>query len=76
MVVRKMNADEKLIKEMESFDDTFPDGVFAIPRNPNDPKVKVRALWDYCKKKGIDIESISEEEIKQFLTKSNNYKNT
>ncbi|MBP2241601.1 hypothetical protein J2Z40_002164 [Cytobacillus eiseniae] len=26
--------------------------------------------------KGIDIESISEEELKQFLTKSNNYKNT
>lgn len=36
-----MKADEKLIKEMEAFDDAFPDGVFAIPRNPNDPRVKV-----------------------------------
>jgi len=64
-----MKADEKLIKEMEAFDDAFTDGVFCIPRNPNDPRVKVRALWDYCKKKQIDIESISEEELKQFLIK-------
>ncbi|KSU89237.1 MULTISPECIES: hypothetical protein [Bacillales] len=71
-----MKANDKLIKEMEAFDDAFPNGVFAIPRNPNDPRIKVRALWDYCKKKWIDIEFISEEELKQFLTKSNNYKNT
>ncbi|KGR89843.1 MULTISPECIES: hypothetical protein [Bacillales] len=62
-----MKADEKLIMEIEEFDDAFPDGVFAIPRNPKDPKVKVRALWDYCKEKGVDPEDLSEEEMEQFL---------
>ncbi|MFK5707515.1 hypothetical protein [Lysinibacillus boronitolerans] len=71
-----MKADKKLIKEIDEFDDAFPNGVFAIPRNPKDPRVKVRALWDYCKEKGVDPEDLSEVEMKQFLIKSNNYKNT
>jgi len=66
-VGEEMKADEKLIMEIEEFDDAFPDGVFAIPRNPKDPKVKVRALWDYCKEKGVDPEDLSEEEMEQFL---------
>jgi hypothetical protein len=36
-----------LLKEIDEFDDAFPDGVFAIPPDPNEPKVKVRALYDY-----------------------------
>ncbi|PLR70313.1 hypothetical protein [Bacillus sp. UMB0728] len=62
-----MKADEKLIREIEEFDDAFPDGVFAIPRNHNDPRVKVRALWDYCKENSVDPEDLNEEEMKQFL---------
>lgn len=62
-----MKANEKLIKEIEEFDNAFPDGVFAVPRNPKDSRVKVRALWDYCKEKGVDPEDLSEEEMKQFL---------
>lgn len=49
-----MKADEKLIKEMEEFDDAFPDGVFAVPRNLNEPRVKVKALLDYCQEKGVE----------------------
>ncbi|MFB7305061.1 MULTISPECIES: hypothetical protein [Bacillaceae] len=63
-----MKANEKLIKEIEEFDNAFPDGVFCIPRIPGEPRVKVRMLWDYCKAKGIDNpEDLSEEEMKQFL---------
>jgi len=61
-----MKADEKLIREIEEFDVAFPDGVFCIPRIPGEPRVKVRALWNYCKEKGVDPEDLSEEEMKQF----------
>lgn len=62
-----MEADEKLIKEMEEFDDAFPDGIFCIPRISGEPRVKVRLLWDYCKSRGIEPEQLSEEEMRQFL---------
>lgn len=62
-----MKADEKLIKEIEEFDNAFPDGVFAIPRNPNEPKVKVRALMDYCRERGLQPSQLSPEEMGQFL---------
>lgn len=62
-----MKADEKLIKEIEEFDDAFPDGIFAIPRNPNEPRVRVRALMDYCEKRGVESNELSPEEMEQFL---------
>lgn len=65
-----MFAGEKLIKEIKEFDNAFPDGVFSIPRSPdmNMPRVKVRALWDYCQGKGgVEPKELSSEEIKQFL---------
>lgn len=54
-------------RRIDELDDNIDDGVYAIPRNSKEPRVKVRALWDYCKSRGIDIEEISEEEMKQFL---------
>ncbi|MBL5769342.1 hypothetical protein HV454_17180 [Bacillus sporothermodurans] len=62
-----MKADEKMIKEIEEFDDAFPDGVFAIPRNPKEPRVKVRALFAHCDKLGIEPKDLSEKEMKEFL---------
>ncbi|MGG0717939.1 hypothetical protein ABE096_10175 [Robertmurraya massiliosenegalensis] len=63
-----MLADKKMIEEMIKFDDAFPDGVFAIGRKPGEPKVKVRALWDYCQEKGgIEPKDLSLEEMKRFL---------
>ncbi len=63
-----MKADEKLIKEIEAFDDAFPDGVFAIGRKPGEARVKVRALWDYCQEKGgIEPTDLTLEEMEQFL---------
>lgn len=63
-----MLPDKKMIEEMIEFDDAFPDGVFGIPRIPGMPKVKVRALWDYCQEKGgIEPKDLTVEEMKQFL---------
>jgi hypothetical protein len=66
-VGEEMKVDEKLIKEIEEFDNAFPNGIFAIPRNPKDPRVKVRALRDYCDSKGVKPKDLTEEEMKQFL---------
>lgn len=62
-----MKVGEKMIKEIDAFDDAFPDGIFCIPRIPGEPRVKVRALWNYCKEKGVDPEDLSKEEMEQFL---------
>jgi hypothetical protein len=62
-------AENRMRKEIEEFDDAFPDGVFAIPSEPNEPKVKVRALRDYCKSKGITPQDLTGEEWEQFLVR-------
>jgi hypothetical protein len=54
----------RLIEEIKAFDDRFPDGVYAIPKTT---KVKVRALEEYCQKKGFLIDSLDEKEIFQFV---------
>ncbi|MEI0739018.1 hypothetical protein VQ056_24295 [Paenibacillus sp. JTLBN-2024] len=62
-----MKSDGKLLKEIDEFDDAFPDGVFCIPRIPGEPRVKVRALMDYFDKKGIEPNELSPVEMDQFL---------
>lgn len=63
-----IRKDENLIrKEIEEFEIGFPHGVYAIPRDPKAPRVKVRALNDYCKEKGITPEDLTAEEMEQFL---------
>ena len=52
------------------WDDNFPDGVFAVPRNPNDPKVKVRKLVDWCRANGVPLSEahlLPPEIMEQFL---------
>lgn len=63
----EMQIDEKVMKVIEEFDDAFPDGIFCIHRIPDEPRVKVRALWSYCKEKDVDPEDLSKEEMEQFL---------
>lgn len=53
----------------KDFDDIYEDGVFAMPRNNDEPRIKVRAIYNYCKKKGINPESLSSKEIELFLEK-------
>lgn len=47
----------------------FDDGVYAVPSHY---KVKVRALLEYCKSKNVDVEDLTEEEIKQFVVYKKN----
>ncbi|MGO4889931.1 hypothetical protein ACJ2A9_19480 [Anaerobacillus sp. MEB173] len=56
-------------KQLGKFDeaDIFPDGVFAFPPTSEEPKVKIRALGEYCKQKGVTPDQLSKEEIQQFL---------
>lgn len=54
-------------KELEQFEDAFPDGVYAGPHDPKEPVIKVRALYNYCKSKGVKPKDLSEEEMEQFL---------
>ncbi|TKJ86077.1 hypothetical protein PaeCFBP13512_19785 [Paenibacillus sp. CFBP13512] len=39
-------------QEALEFDLHFPDGIVAIPSTPHTPKVKVRAMLNYCKSVG------------------------
>jgi hypothetical protein len=63
----KKVSEDMIRKDIEDFDDAFPDGLFAIPRNPKEPRVKVRALHDYCKAKGITPSELTKDEMEQFL---------
>lgn len=62
---------EKLIKEIEEFEAGFPDGVYAAPSSPNEPRIKVKALFEYCREKGVDPEDLTDEEREQFLVYPN-----
>ncbi|MCC0567095.1 hypothetical protein [Brevibacillus borstelensis] len=57
------------LKYIDEFDDGFPDGIFSIPRNPNQPRVKVRALYQYCIEKGVTPQELSEAEMERFLVR-------
>lgn len=65
----KKVGEEKMMDQIKQFDDYFPDGVYAIPRPKSEPRVKVRALHDYCKERGITPAEISRKEMEQFLVR-------
>lgn len=51
----------------------IPDGVYAVPRPKNQPRVKIRALVNYLKEKSqkegreLEASDLSREEMEQFL---------
>ena len=54
----------------KDWDDHFPNGVFAVPRDPNAPRLKVRKLVDWCRANGIPLSEINrlpQEVMGQFL---------
>ncbi|MES9681774.1 hypothetical protein ABWK22_02415 [Gottfriedia acidiceleris] len=61
-----MNEKDKLRKETFEFEDGFLDGVYVIPRDPKEPRIKVRALVDYCEKNGKKPEQLTDKELQQF----------
>lgn len=56
-----------LSDDIDKFDDIFSDGIYAFPPDPKAPKVKIRALDEYCRKKGVEPKELSKEEMKKFL---------
>lgn len=36
-----------------NFESGFPDGVYGWPSEPGEPRIRVKALFQYCKEKGI-----------------------
>ncbi|WP_422406926.1 MULTISPECIES: hypothetical protein [Gammaproteobacteria] len=58
---------DSLMKQMEDFEAGFPDGVYVAPSNKDEPKIKVKALCEYCKKRGVDPQDLTDAEREQFL---------
>ncbi|MEI0738857.1 hypothetical protein VQ056_23170 [Paenibacillus sp. JTLBN-2024] len=52
------------------FEDDFPDGVFAIPSSPDEPRIKLRALQNYCKQVGKEPSELTQEELEPFLDRN------
>ncbi|WCK57780.1 hypothetical protein PP175_29670 (plasmid) [Aneurinibacillus sp. Ricciae_BoGa-3] len=65
----KKVSEKMIMDDLREFDDAFPDGVYAVPRSPKEPRVKVRALLDYCKLHDTTPENLSEKEMEQFLVR-------
>ena len=57
----------------KDWDDNFPDGVFAVPPDPDSPKVKLRKLVDWCRENEIPLSEIQHrpELVEQFLVYPN-----
>lgn len=62
---------EKLIKEMEEFEAAFPDGVYVAPSSRNEPLIKLKELYQYCREKDIHPADLTEEEGEKFLVYPN-----
>ena len=56
-------------RNTKNFADEFPDGIFAVPRSPQEPRVKIRALYNYCLEKNKQPSDLSESEMEQFLVR-------
>ena len=44
----------------------FEDGVYAVP---SDVKVKIRALYEYCKENNVNPDQLTEEQMAKFIEK-------
>lgn len=55
-----------LNEEHDLFDDSFPNGVFIEPRNPQKPRTKLRPMLKYCEERGKSPSELTEEEIRKF----------
>ncbi|EJY55890.1 pyruvate phosphate dikinase [Alicyclobacillus hesperidum URH17-3-68] len=60
-----IEARKRLIEEYDR--DDFPDGIYAVPRDPNQPRVQVRRLYEYCRERGLSPSQLSEAEMRQFV---------
>ena len=55
------------INTLDTKGEALTDGVYAIPKDPKEYRVKVRALDASCKDRGIEPKQLTEKEMVQFL---------
>lgn len=60
-------SDAMLREESKEFEKGFPDGVYVAPGSSKEPRIKMKALFEYCMKKGVDPEDLTDEEREQFI---------
>ena len=48
-------------------DNACPSGVYAVPPDPNQPKIQVRRLYEFCRERGLSPSQLSESEMQQFM---------
>lgn len=53
----------------EKFDEAFPDGVYVVPLDKEEPLYNFRAIIAYCKEHGIDTADLTDEQLKMFEVK-------
>lgn len=56
---------KRLIEELDCND--IPSGVYAVSPAPDQGRVQVRRLYEYCKERGLIPSQLSEAEIAQFI---------
>lgn len=62
-----MDNESNFYKRIEEFEKGFPDGVYATPDSKDEPRIKIRAMDAYCRKKNIEPHQLTEIEVKQFF---------
>ncbi|AJH02364.1 hypothetical protein P4493_11025 [Bacillus thuringiensis] len=53
--------------KMDRFERGFPDGVYVEPSDKKEPRIKVKALFEYCNERGVKPKDLTDEEREQFL---------
>ncbi|MGG0178703.1 hypothetical protein [Gottfriedia acidiceleris] len=58
---------DAMLEEIEKFEKGFPDGVYVEPIYKKEPRVKVKALFTYCKERGLEPKDLTDDERNQFI---------
>ncbi|MGG1576064.1 hypothetical protein, partial [Fictibacillus sp. NRS-1165] len=68
-----INMDQRkkdLLKEIETFEAVFPDGVYAVPPKQGQPRIKVREMFKYCRQNGKESEELTEKGNNSMIMRS------
>lgn len=62
-----MMDDSVLRWAIEDFEEGFPDGVYVVPSDAKDTKIRVKDLFEYCKKNWVRPKDLADKEREQFI---------
>ncbi|GMA57993.1 hypothetical protein C7445_109130 [Alicyclobacillus sacchari] len=60
-----IEARKRLIEKYDR--DDIPDGIYAVSPAPDQGRVQVRRLYEYCRERGLNPSQLSEAEMAQFI---------